>query len=417
MLAITGMSVSYGAHRALDDASVRVESGEIVVILGANGAGKSSLLKAVCGTSEGQVRGQVKLNDKLMSNLPAEEIVTNGIAFVPEGRGIFGDLTVKENLLLGAHAIGARRHQDVNLDHVHRLFPKLQERENQTTRTMSGGEQQMVAIGRAIMANPKFLLLDEPSLGLSPLLCKELFQSLTQVRDSGIGVLMVEQNAKQSLAIADRAYLLENGSIVGENTAQAMMNDPAVQAAYLGVQKGGHATVETGSGAVYREKVVSTAKNTGASERKYIQPAGVSQPVNTNDPYSGFDISSLVSKAENIAAKSSTGSKNALKPDSASSQTNGVSIAQVPNEMTAPIMSSNDPQVQNLLTEFEVAAKRARVGSGSSNGNGKTNREVQKNEALHTLDENLPTIPVFRKSKVEIYRRNLAGKLSKVKER
>ena len=200
MLDVSGISVRYGAHRALENAAVRVDAGEIVVILGANGAGKSSLLKAIAGTSEGKVHGKVQLEGADLMGQPAEVIVVRGIAFVPEGRGIFGDLTVRENLMLGAHAPEARAHQDKNLARVYELFPKLKERAAQVARTMSGGEQQMVAIGRALMANPKYLMLDEPSLGLSPLLCKELFQNLTEVRKSGIGILLVEQNAKQSLA-------------------------------------------------------------------------------------------------------------------------------------------------------------------------------------------------------------------------
>ena len=168
------------------------------------------------------------------ATLSPDEIVEKGVVLVPEGRGIFGDLSVKENLLLGAYPARARDSERENLDRVLDLFPTLQERHGQVARTMSGGEQQMLAIGRAMMSAPEILMLDEPSLGLSPLLCKELFQNLAQVKSLGIGVLLVEQNAKQSLAIADRGYLLENTRIVHEDTAARLARDPAVQKAYLG---------------------------------------------------------------------------------------------------------------------------------------------------------------------------------------
>ncbi|WP_105401708.1 ABC transporter ATP-binding protein [Neorhizobium sp. T7_12] len=238
MLEVKGLSVSYGQHRALEGASLKVGRGEIVVILGANGAGKSTLLKAVSGICEGRATGTITMQGRDILGLAANRIVDEGIALVPEGRGVFADLSVAENLRLGAHAPRARDEEAGNLERVLRLFPKLQERSRQIVRTMSGGEQQMVAIGRAMMSNPALLTLDEPSLGLSPLLCKELFQALKVVRDTGIGILLVEQNAKQSLAIADRGYLLENGHIIHEGRAQDLRNDPAVQAAYLGGGKG-----------------------------------------------------------------------------------------------------------------------------------------------------------------------------------
>jgi len=234
MLEVQGISVSYGKHRALEDASVRVAKGEIVVILGANGAGKSTLLKAISGICEGHVSGSVRMDGTDLTDKPANRIVEEGIALVPEGRGIFPDLTVQENLTLGAYSARARDEEAGNLERLFTLFPKLHERRRQVVRTMSGGEQQMVAIGRAMMSNPAILTLDEPSLGLSPLLCKELFQNLKAVRDTGIGILLVEQNAKQSLAIADRGYLLENAHIVHEDSAAALAVDPAVQKAYLG---------------------------------------------------------------------------------------------------------------------------------------------------------------------------------------
>ncbi len=235
MLELSNITVRYGQHRALENASVKVAKGEIVVILGANGAGKSTLLKAASGICEGVVAGDIRLDGTNLARLSANKIVDAGLALVPEGRGVFPDLTVRENLTLGAYAARARDDEKSTLDRVYSLFPKLAERAKQIVGTMSGGEQQMVAIGRAMMSNPTILTLDEPSLGLSPLLSKELFQNLARVRDLGIGVLMVEQNAKQSLAIADRGYLIENAHVVHEDSAENLMRDPAVQTAYLGV--------------------------------------------------------------------------------------------------------------------------------------------------------------------------------------
>ncbi len=234
MLEVSGLSVSYGQHRALENAALKVSRGEIVVILGANGAGKSTLLKAVAGICEGRVSGQVRLSGQDLIGEKPDRVVEAGLALVPEGRGVFGDLSVQENLTLGAYSRRARDDEAGNLARVLSLFPKLAERRRQIVRTMSGGEQQMVAIGRAMMSNPEILALDEPSLGLSPLLSKDLFQSLLVVKKAGLGVLLVEQNAKQSLRIADRGYLIENGAIVHEDTAAALSRDPAVQKAYLG---------------------------------------------------------------------------------------------------------------------------------------------------------------------------------------
>jgi branched-chain amino acid transport system ATP-binding protein len=234
MLEVQGLSAVYGQHRALNGVSLRVAPGEIVVILGANGAGKSTLLKAIAGICEGKVEGSVTMAGEPVQGLAPHKVVERGIALVPEGRGIFGDLTVRENLTLCANPQRAREDQAATFDRLVRLFPKLTDRAGQVARTMSGGEQQMVAIGRAMMSNPVILMLDEPSLGLSPLLSKELFQNLKQVKAAGLGILLVEQNARLSLAIADRGYLLENGRILREDRASVLANDPAVQAAYLG---------------------------------------------------------------------------------------------------------------------------------------------------------------------------------------
>jgi branched-chain amino acid transport system ATP-binding protein len=234
MLRAEHISVAYGAHRALEDVSLHVAPGEIVVILGANGAGKSTLLKVIAGLIRPATGGAIAVNDNELTDLAPNRVVEQGLALVPEGRGVFADLTVGENLELGAYGRQARHQRDDRLAEVLELFPRLAERRRQTVRTMSGGEQQMVAIGRALMSNPAILMLDEPSLGLSPILSGELFRTLSAVRDTGVGILLVEQNARLSLAIADRAYLLENGRVVGEGRAAVLANDPAVQDAYLG---------------------------------------------------------------------------------------------------------------------------------------------------------------------------------------
>lgn len=234
MLEVKNLAVRYGKHTALHGVDLHIAPGEIVVILGANGAGKSTLLRAIAGICDGLVSGDVTMDGAKLLGTPAHDVVERGIALVPEGRGIFGDLTVRENLTLGANPRRARAHAAQNAARLDALFPKLATRAGQVARTMSGGEQQMVAIGRAMMSNPTILMLDEPSLGLSPLLSKELFQSLRAVREAGLGVLLVEQNARLSLGIADRGYLIENGRILREDRADILRNDPAVQAAYLG---------------------------------------------------------------------------------------------------------------------------------------------------------------------------------------
>ena len=233
MLEGRSLSVFYGRHRAVENVSVTVSTGEIVVMLGANGAGKSTLLRAIAGQTPPQ-GGSVLMDGTDITHRPPHDIVEAGIATVPEDRGVFAELTVYENLTLGAHPKRARPHEAANLERVLTLFPRLAERRKQLVRTMSGGERQMVAVGRAMMSAPSILMLDEPSLGLSPLLCGELFRSLRRIKDTGVGIFLVEQNAKQSLAIADRGYLLDNGHIVGADTAANLAKDEKVQTAYLG---------------------------------------------------------------------------------------------------------------------------------------------------------------------------------------
>jgi len=234
MLEVTALSHFYGKHQALADIALGIGQGEIVAILGANGAGKSTLLKSIAGLIRPAPGATIAFEGESIGELPAHLIVERGIALVPEGRGVFGDLTVAENLQLGAYPARARAGEADRLARILRLFPRLAERMTQAVRTMSGGEQQMVAIGRALMSNPLLLLLDEPSLGLSPLLSREVFRALAQIRTSGLSVLLVEQNARASLDIADRVYLIESGRNAGSGLASAMKNDPEIQRAYLG---------------------------------------------------------------------------------------------------------------------------------------------------------------------------------------
>ncbi|MGV7213880.1 ABC transporter ATP-binding protein [Bradyrhizobium sp. UFLA05-112] len=234
MLEVAALSHFYGKHQALADVTLDIARGEIVAILGANGAGKSTLLKSIAGLIDPAPGASIRFDGADLIALPVHLIVERGIALVPEGRGVFGDLTVAENLQLGAYPARARAGEAERLAKILALFPRLTERMAQTVRTMSGGEQQMVAIGRALMSNPLLLLLDEPSLGLSPLLSREVFRALAQIRDSGVSVLLVEQNARASLDIADRVYLIEQGRNAGSGVAGEMKNNPDVQRAYLG---------------------------------------------------------------------------------------------------------------------------------------------------------------------------------------
>lgn len=234
MLEIRDLAVDYGKHVALQGVSLDVGRAETVVILGANGAGKSTLLKSVAGLVQPREGSTIRFAGESLLGRLAHEIPEVGIALVPEGRGVFADLTVSENLLLGANPRRARKAEAANLAMVLDLFPRLAERRRQTVSTMSGGEQQMVAIGRALMSAPRLLMLDEPSLGLAPVLVGELFEALAQVGRGGVALLIVEQNVRISLSIAERGYLLDAGRMVGEGPAAKLINDPAVQHAFLG---------------------------------------------------------------------------------------------------------------------------------------------------------------------------------------
>ncbi|MBN8932679.1 MAG: ABC transporter ATP-binding protein [Rhizobium pusense] len=233
MLEIDALTIRYGKHLAVDGISLNVAKGETVVLLGANGAGKSSLLRAVGGMVV-PASGEVRVDGASLAAVPPHRIVDCGVALVPEGRGIFAALTVEENLRLGASPRHARSAEKVTREHIFSLFPRLAERRQQLAGTMSGGEQQMVAIGRALMSAPDYLLLDEPSLGLAPIVTQELFAALAEIKKSGLSLLLVEQNVRESLALADRGYLLEAGRIVGAGTAKALSADAAVQRAFLG---------------------------------------------------------------------------------------------------------------------------------------------------------------------------------------
>lgn len=235
MLEIDGLEHSYGRHRALSDVSIGVQPGEVVAILGANGAGKTTLLNAIAGLLRPSA-GSIRYRGEELIGMRAHRIVERGIATVTETRHLFGPLSVMDNLLLGAFSARARAGGAAAVDRVFELFPRLAERRRQAVRTMSGGEQQMVAVGRALMARPSLLLLDEPSLGLAPLLATELFNALTRIaRDRETSILMVEQNARRALKMAGRGYLLALGRIVGHGDAKSLAQDKAVAESYLGL--------------------------------------------------------------------------------------------------------------------------------------------------------------------------------------
>lgn len=234
MLKLESVELSYGAIQAVKGVSLEVKVGEVVTIIGANGAGKSTLLKGVVGL-EPIAGGRMLVQGVDCTHVPAHRRVGLGLALSPEGRGVFPDQTVRENLMLGAYSIRADADRVQRLiEREFRRFPRLAERQSQMAGTLSGGEQQMLAISRALMSEPKLLLLDEPSLGLAPLIIVEIFRSIRALRDSGLTILLVEQMAKQALAVADRAYVLETGRVTLEGTGTELLNDPAVRAAYLG---------------------------------------------------------------------------------------------------------------------------------------------------------------------------------------
>jgi branched-chain amino acid transport system ATP-binding protein len=236
MLRLENISVWYGKHEALHNVSLEAPAGRTTVILGANGAGKTTLLKVVGGLVKPRPGGHIQFEGKSLENVPPHDIVAHGIALVPEGRRLFPDMTVIDNLRLGAYTEHARAGEERQLERMLTLFPRLAERRDQLARTMSGGEQQMLAIGRALMSNPRMLLLDEPSLGLSPRLVKELFSVLRTITQGGQAVVLVEQNVHQSLRLADRVHVLENGRIVRSGSPSEIEEDKVIQQAYLGLE-------------------------------------------------------------------------------------------------------------------------------------------------------------------------------------
>ncbi|TRZ52377.1 ABC transporter ATP-binding protein [bacterium] len=233
MLKITDLVVSYGAIEALHGISLEVREGEIVAIIGSNGAGKSTLLNTISGLLRPK-SGTILNDDIPLHKTAPNKIVAMGICQVPEGRRIFSSLSVRDNLEMGAILPENWKTFDRNLERVHKLFPRLQERENQAGGTLSGGEQQMLAIGRALMANPKLLLLDEPSLGLAPVIIEEVYKVIREIQKSGTSILLVEQNAFQALKVADRGYVIETGTITIEDTASRLLTNDEVKKAYLG---------------------------------------------------------------------------------------------------------------------------------------------------------------------------------------
>jgi branched-chain amino acid transport system ATP-binding protein len=234
LLDVEKINVSYGDVQVIYDLSLKVEKGEVVSIIGGNGAGKSTLLKTISGLMSASA-GTITFEDNAIHREPPENIVAKGIVHVPEGRRLFPLMNVKDNLLVGAFNRRARPHTSETLEKVYGLLPRLAERENQLAMTLSGGEQQMVAIGRGLMARPHLLMLDEPSLGLAPILIRDIFETVRKIADQGTTVLLVEQDVKHSLSLSDRGYVLEHGRVVMEGKAADLINDPHVKEAYLGI--------------------------------------------------------------------------------------------------------------------------------------------------------------------------------------
>ena len=246
LLEVEDLNVYYGAIQAVKGISFNLEEGEIVTLIGANGAGKSTTLKTISGITRAR-SGTIRFDGKDITGRPTHSIVAEGISHVPEGRRVFGNLSVRENLLLGAYTIDDRNEVARNMERVFARFPRLKERLSQPAGTLSGGEQQMLAMGRGLMSRPRLLMLDEPSMGLSPILVQQVFDIIREINEAGTSILLVEQNAYMALSVASRAYVLETGRIVLSGEAAKMRENPKVRAAYLGDM------VETAEESVGRE--------------------------------------------------------------------------------------------------------------------------------------------------------------------
>ncbi len=233
-LEVKHIDAFYGDVQVLFDLSLEVAEGEVVSIIGGNGAGKSTLLRTISGLIK-PASGEILFNDRPIQTLPPEEIVSCGIVHVPEGRRLFSLMTIKDNLIVGAYNKRADKHKEETLKLVYAMLPRLAERENQMAMTLSGGEQQMVAIGRGLMAMPRFLMLDEPSLGLAPVLINSIFETIRKIADQGTTVLLVEQDVNHSLSLSDRGYVLEHGRVAMEGAAADLLADPHIKEAYLGI--------------------------------------------------------------------------------------------------------------------------------------------------------------------------------------
>ncbi len=234
LLEVNDIDVFYGDVQVIFDLSLKINEGEVVSIIGGNGAGKSTLLRTISGLLQ-PAKGTITFDGDPVQSLPPEDIVNHGIIHVPEGRRLFSLMNIKDNLIVGAYNPRARKHEAKTLEYVYSLLPRLKERSAQIAMTLSGGEQQMVAIGRGLMGMPRILMLDEPSLGLAPVLIKDIFDTVREIADQGTTVLMVEQDVNHSLNLSDRGYVLEHGRIAMEGPAQELLGDPHIKEAYLGI--------------------------------------------------------------------------------------------------------------------------------------------------------------------------------------
>ena len=232
-LEVKNLNVYYGMIHAVKDVNFHIEKGEIVTLIGANGAGKTTILNTITGALP-VASGDIIYKGKKKKKVPGYKLVSKGIAHVPEGRRVFANLTVKQNLILGAFTRNNKQEINESLENVYKKFPRLKERSNQLSGTLSGGEQQMLAMGRALMSKPEILLLDEPSMGLSPIFVSTIFEIIEEVNKEGLSILLVEQNAKKALSIAHRAYVLETGRITKSGDSKDLLNDPSIKASYLG---------------------------------------------------------------------------------------------------------------------------------------------------------------------------------------